>query len=395
MPRRFLSIWFNGLSSDWFCNRDPRLRERPFVLSTPSHGRMVVSALNPVSATHGLYKGMAIADARALIPSLEVKDDLLHLKEKLLQRFAQWAIRFTPVVAIDAEDGLILEITGCSHLWGGDRPYLQEIKQKIQSLGYQVRTAIADTIGAAWALAHYARDSHIIAHDLYAEHIMCLPPASLRLEPSMIERLHKLGLIEIRDILHMPRPALKRRFGDVLMKRLNQAFGIEEEIIVPIIPVELYEERLSSMEPIRTRKGIEIALQQLLETLCKRLAHEQKGLRKAMFTCYREDGKTAKISITTNSPSHHTKHLFKLFENDISSISPGSGIEVFSLTASHVEDLPSAQEKIWEAAGGGLNDQRVSELYDRLSANKEVIAILDTCLLNIICQKNRLNQQIP
>jgi protein ImuB len=375
MPKQFLSIWFESLSTDWFCNRDPSLRKRPFVLSMASHGRKVVSALNTVAATQGLHKGMAIADARALIPSLDVKDDLPNLNEKLLQRFAQWSIRFTPVVTIDPEDGLILEITGCSHLWGGDLPYLQEIIRKIKALGYQVRTAIANTIGAAWALAHYSKQSATIEQDLYAEQMMCLPPASLRLEPSMIERLHKLGLKQIRDILHMPRPALKRRFGDAFMKRLNQVFGIEEEIIVPIIPVEIFEERLSSMEPIRTRKGIEVALQRLLETLCRRLTHEQKGLRKALFTCYREDGKTAGISINTNSPSHHTKHLFKLFENDISTISPGSGIEVFSLTASHVEDLPSAQEKIWEASGGGLKDQRVSELYDRLSANKEVIAI--------------------
>jgi protein ImuB len=268
-----------------------------------------------------------------------------------------------------------LDITGCAHLWGGERPYLQEVNRKIQSLGYHVKTAIADTIGAAWALAHYARHSQIIEQDLYAENILTLAPESLRLKPNISERLHKLGLKEIRDLLSLPRASLRRRFGDTLMKRLNQTFGIEEEIINPIMPLELYAERLSSMEPIQTRKGIEIALEKLLESICTRLAREQKGLRTAIFTCYREDGKTAEISIHTNSPSHHAAHLYKLFDNDISTISPGSGIEVFALTAPKVEDLPAAQEKIWEGPGGGLQDQRISELYDRLTANKEVIAV--------------------
>jgi protein ImuB len=318
---------------------------------------------------------MYVADARALIPTLEVREDLPNLKGKILNRFAQWSIRFTPIVAVDGDDGLILDITGCAHLWGGELPYLQDITRKIQLLGYHVKTAIADTIGAAWALAHYAPLDNIIEQDLYAENILTLPPVSLRLENNISERLHKLGLREIRDLLRLPRASLRRRFGDPLMKRLNQAFGIEEEILDPIMPVELYVERLNSMEPIQTRKGIEIALQTLLESICTRLAREQKGLRAAIFTCYREDGKNAEISIQTNSPSHHVVHLYKLFENDISTISPGSGIDVFALTASKVEDLPAAQEKIWQVPGGGLQDQSISELYDRLTAHKDVIAV--------------------
>ncbi len=375
MQRRFLSIWFFCLSTDWFSNRDPHLRTIPFILSTPSNGRLVITALNPVASSLGLEKGMSLADARALIPSLEVLDNIPHLEGKLLNRFAHWAIRFTPVVSIDPPDGLILDITGCTHLWGGEKSYVNEITSKIQTLGYHVKTAIADTIGASWALAHYARPSQIIENDLYSENMMSLPPESMRLEPSITERLHKLGLKEIRDLLNLTRSSLKRRFGDTLIKRLNQGFGIEAEIIPFIVPVEPYEERLSSMEPIQTRKGIEIALQKLLETICHRLTMEQKGLRKCMFRCYREDGKTSEIAISTNSPSHHAEHLFKLFENDISTIRPGTGIEVFSVSAVVVEDLPSGQEKIWESAGGGLHDQRVSELYDRLMASRDVVAI--------------------
>ncbi len=374
MQKRYLSIWFDRLATDWFSNRDRKLRELPFVLTRNSHGRIEISELNAVAVHQGIYPGMALADARAIVPSLAVKEDLPSLKEKLLKHFGNWCIRFSPFVALDPTDGLMVDITGCSHLWGGDESYLKEIKQKIAGLGYHIRAAIADTIGVAWALAHYSPQPLLIENELYTENILSLPPESLRLDLLITERLHKLGLREIRDIITMPRPALRRRFGDSLIRRLNQAFGIEEEILDPVVPISLYEERLHCMEPIVTRKGIEIALERLLQSLCSRFIREQKGLRKACFKGFREDGKTTEIYIETNSPSHHKEHLFKLFENSISSLQPDSGIELFLLTAMIVEDLPAAQEKIWEAAGG-LQDQRISELYDRLTSHKDVISI--------------------
>ena len=118
----------------------------------------------------------------------------------------------------------------------------------------------------------------------------------------------------------MPRSALRRRFGQPLIKKLNQALGKEEESIVPVLPIEPYHERLPCLEPIVTATGIEIALRQLLETLCLRLQQEQKGLRTAIFKCYRVDGKTEQIDIGTNRPSYNVNHLFKLFEIKISTI---------------------------------------------------------------------------
>jgi protein ImuB len=98
----------------------------------------------------------------------------------------------------------------------------------------------------------------------------------------------------------MPRSALSRRFGKHLIQRLNQALGQEEEAIIPILPIEPYQERLPCLEPISTATGIEIALKRLLETLCLRLQQEEKGLRMASFKGYRIDGKNEEISIEIN-----------------------------------------------------------------------------------------------
>jgi protein ImuB len=247
---------------------------------------MVVTAANALAETQGIYSGMVLADARAIIPGLQVLDDKPELIDRLLKRIAEWCIRFTPFAAIDPPDGIILDVTGCSHLWGGDAPYLNDIVNRLKVRGYHVRAAIADTIGTAWAIARFGQ-SCIINPGQQTEAILPLPPAALRLEADTIERLHKLGLRQVKDFIGMPRSALRRRFGNHIITRLNQALGLEEEIIQPVQPIEPYHERLPCLEPIVTATGIEIALQRLLEALCHRLQKEEKGLRLASLKCYR------------------------------------------------------------------------------------------------------------
>src|SRR5690606_12992514 len=147
----------------------------------------------------------------------------------------------------------------------------------------------------------------------------------------------KLGLRRINDFIDMPSSALRRRFGASLLQRLGQALNRTPESIIPVRPVSPYQERLASLEPIRTRKGIEIALEQLLEKLNKRLYQENQGLRKAILQLFRVDGKKQEIEIGTNRPSRDPKHLFSLFSEKITQLAPGLGIEQFLLEAPHVE----------------------------------------------------------
>lgn len=366
MEKRFVSLWFRYLSTDWFSLRQPELKSIPFVLKTSSHGRMIITATNLIAEQRGIRVGMALADARVFTPDLEALDDKPGLPEKLLKRLAEWCIRFTPVVAVDLPDGLLMDVSGCSHLWGGDESYLKDICHRLNVRGYTVRAAIADTIGAAWGIARYGIESPVIEKDEHIKALMTLPPEALRLEAESVSRLHKLGLHRIRQFIGMPRTALRRRFGQAFLQQLDKALGQEIETLDPVIPIEPYQERLPCIEPIVTAVGIEIALQQLLEQLCFRLQHEQKGLRVAVFKGYRVDNKIEQIEIATNRPSNHVKHLFKLFEIKLSTIEPALGIELFTLEASKVEDHFSQQEKMWEGSGG-LEDERLSELIDRLA----------------------------
>jgi protein ImuB len=366
MAKRYVSIWFRHLVADRIVRRQPELKYIPFITAAPERGRMVVKVVNEVAQGKGIHIGMVVADCRAVLPGLTVLDDDPKLIERLLKALAEWCICFTPIVAIDPPDGLILDASGCAHLWGGEQAYLHDIVTKLTNFGYNVNAAIADTIGMAWAMARYGDGNSIVPPLQQMEALLSLPSAALRIEPSIVSKLDKLGLYKIKSFINMQRLALRKRFGQSLLMRIDQAIGTGVEIIEPVCPIEPYQERLPCLEPIRTATGIEIALTQLLETICTRLTKEDKGLRKCVFKCFRVDGNIQKIEIGTNKPSRNAAHLFKLFEIKISQIEPKLGIELFLIEAPIVEDLSSQQEALWSTTGNG-DIVAVAELLDRFS----------------------------
>lgn len=343
------------------------------MMAAPERGRMVIKAANIIAEQKGIRVNMVVADCRAILPELQVLDNDPALAEKLLNALAEWCLRYTPIVAVDLPDGLLLDVTGCAHLWGGEHSYLKELVTRLRAFGYDVRGAIADTIGTAWAVSRYGQATPLIEAGKQAEALTPLPPAALRLETAIIEKLEKLGLYHIGSFIHMPRSALRRRFGKSLLMRLDQALGQEMETIQPIKPIEAYAERLPSLEPIRTAPGIEIALRKLLEALCERLAKENKGLRKAVFKGYRIDGIMQQIQITTSRPSRNVDHLFKLFEIKICGIMPALGIELFALEAPVVEEINTLQDALWNSKK--TNERDIAELLDRLAVKVGITAI--------------------
>jgi protein ImuB len=363
--KRFVSIWFPHLSTDWFELRKPEVKKIAFVLVAPSHGRMIITSANVLAQKKGIKKGMILADARASFPSLQYFDDKPNLEQQLLQRIAEWCIRFTPCASIDPLGGIILDASGCSHLWGGDETYVSDIIKRLAAKGYYAKAAMADTIGCAWAVTRFSNE-RVIQKGKHLDALLALPPESLRIETKTVQRLHQLGLREIKNIVSIPRSSLRRRFGSLIIQRINQAIGTEQEFIQPVYPMEPFQERLPTIEPIQRLEGIEIALNELLERLCKRLLREGKGIRTAYFRCYCVDSKVSGIQISTSRASNNIQHLFHLFGLKLSGIEPELGIELFVLEATKVEDCVPAQEEFWKQTTG-LNNDKLSEFLDRIS----------------------------
>jgi len=365
MSKRFVAIWFKHIKTDWMQKKNPNLKDVPFVLAKPDHGRMMITEVSKTAKAKGIYTGMIVSDAKVIYPALQVLDDIPGLNEKLLKNIAEWCIRYAPVVAIDLPNGIILEATGCTHLWKGEERYLKDITDKLKSFGYHIRAAMADTIGTAWAVSRYGKIKAIIKSGEQTEALLSLPPIALRIQPEINEKLQKLGLIEIGSFINMQSSALRRRFGADFLLRLYEALGTKEEYIQSVIPSVEYSERLPCLELIQTKTGIEIALEQLLEKLCRRLIKEGKGLREANFIAHRIDNKIEKIIIKTNHASNNPKHLFKLFEYKIEKIEPALGIELFMLEAPKVEKVVSIQQTLW-TTNGSLESREVAEFLDNV-----------------------------
>lgn len=370
---RYLSIWLPQPVVDRAVQLRPELKDVPFVLATPLRGRMVVQSASVAAMQQGIKPGMVVADARAVLPALQVYPEKEGRQQQLLTRLALWCLRYTPVAAIDP-DGLLLDISGCAHLWGGEQAYLQDIMNRLRAEGYTVKAAIAGTIGAAWAVARYGSGFEIVPPGGQLDALLAFPPAALRLETGILERMFKLGLYKTGNFVNMPRTVLRRRFGQQLLQRIDQALGQAIETLTPVLPPMHFRERLPCLDPIRTRTGIDIALRKLLEQLCLKLLQEGKGLRSAVFKGYRIDGITEQVEIGTSRAVRHVAHLYRLFEQKIATITPALGIELFVLEAPVFEPLSVQQEALWQMLGGDAGTE-LSQLIDRLEGRLGAAAI--------------------
>jgi len=363
--KRYVSVAFRRLLTDWHKRKNPLLREVPFVMAVSDHGRMVITEICPEIARQGIAVGMTMADARALLPELKMVEEEKGLAQRLLEGLAGWCIRFSPELALCPPDGLIIDASGCAHLFGGEPAYLDHIRSRLGALGYDVRLGMADTIGTAWAVSRFGKENAIVPVGASVQALESLPPAALRLEPATLDRLRKLGLYRIGDFMAMPRASLQRRFGSSLLERLDQALGIREEAFIPVKQSVPYQERLHCLEPVRSAHAIAAALEELVGRICRRLEKEGMGLRTALFSGFRVDGKTVSLSIATTRPSRSEKHLLKLFEPKLSTLEPDLGIELFSLEAPIVEMQNATTGKLWEVFGKG-DDAGLAELVDRI-----------------------------
>lgn len=366
MEQRFVSIWFRHLLTDWLLRKQPDLKGSPFVLTQAQRGQLVVIAANDVAERAGIYNGMVLADARALEPTVENFDYKSDLVGKLMETIAEWCTRYTPSVSVASPDGLILDVTGCAHLRGGEHPYLKDLVVKLRGFGYDARAAMADTIGTAWAISRYGTDAPIIQPGKNKEALFKLPPASLRLSDETAAKLHRLGINTVSKLLEIPRSNLSRRFGQETTLRLAQALGEVQEKINFRGYTAPYVEDLAMPAGIACAEGIAEAMKIMLEKICRRLMEEHKGIRLLILECFRVDGKIETAQIGTGKPTRNPKHLFKLFQEKLVTIEPALGIEQFRLSATQIDDMLPTQDEMLNAAENA-NDEQVHELIDRLA----------------------------
>ena len=242
--RRIVSLWLPSLPIERLVRtRDAGLTaspEAPFALVEAGPHGLRLTACNDAARARGLTAGERLADARARVPGLASAVHDTRADAALLLGLARWAERWSPFVALDAPDGLGLDVTGVAHLFGGEALLLADLADRFGRLGLTVRAGLAGSLAAARALARFAADPRtIVAPGGERTALAGLPVECLAIDAEEARTLRRAGLKTVGQLCDIPRPALARRFrgpdrSQRLLDRLDAALGIADEPLSPL-----------------------------------------------------------------------------------------------------------------------------------------------------------------
>ena len=395
-PLRILALGFPHLPTDRIARRKwgPSWRStgRPDEPALACAGRhdntMRLTALDEKAEAIGLRRHQGLTEARALYPQLEIEEENPEKDRRLLLSIADWCDRYTPLVAQDGEDGLFLDITGCTHLFGGEAALLEDALSCLFRMGLDARAAIASSPGLAWAAAHFGRGGVIEEEDV-RNVLLPLPVQALRLETDLVASLSKLGLKRIRDLAAAPRAPLARRFGTRLLQRLDQALGHEEEPISPRRPVASLSAERRLTEPVSSQEDILHLATRLATALKPGLEARDAGGRLFELVLFRVDGKVLRIPIGASQPLRDPERISRLFSERLAAIhddlDAGFGFEILRLNVLTHENFNARQG---DFAGKEQAETSLPDFIDRVSAR-----LGPDCLHGFLSRESHIPEQ--
>ncbi|HUF44018.1 MAG TPA: DNA polymerase Y family protein, partial [Aestuariivirgaceae bacterium] len=289
--------------------------DQPLVLVQAGPHGLRLAACSAAARIRGLKPGERLADARARVPNLVSRRHEPDRDGAVLLRLVRWSERWSPFIAPDPPDGLVLDVSGIPHLFGGEAALLADMAAKFRRLGFTVRLSLAGTAAAAWALARYApplspfaargvggegeqmagfceapallppagrgvggegpgalQSAPIVAPGREASALAALPVEALGLDVETCEALRRLGLKRIGQLHDLPRASLARRFrggaASPLMARLDQALGLAETPIAPLGPPPVLAVREALIEPLVSAEGVTGLIEHLARAFC-------------------------------------------------------------------------------------------------------------------------------
>ena len=354
----------------------------------PGKGGARIVSLNRAARQGGLTEGELLSNARSKVLDLQSRDADPAADAAALRKLALWCLRYTPIAASwddkSGADGLFLDITGCSHLLGGEAQLLADLEGRLRAFGLYPRTAIAGTAGASWAMArHGASHRRIVASGEESNALEDLPLAALRLSAETQALLRRLGFKRIGELVDQPRAPFAARFEPELLRRLDQALGRAPEPLVSIVAPPVYHARAAFLEPILSQEHVLEAATRLLRELGDALARDGVGarvLRLLLFrvvseTRFQHDGGVQSLDLGLAAPSRDPEHIARLIALRLDRL--GDDLEAdfgFEAAAVHVlaaEPLAERQERLGmdeaSAAPEGLA-RLIDRLQQRLGA---------------------------
>ncbi|HKU64774.1 MAG TPA: DNA polymerase Y family protein [Rhizomicrobium sp.] len=366
--RRILALWFPRLPADRFIRKNGGPFEAPLAVSLKTGNALQVHALEKRASRLGLCKGQPLANARAMVQPLKVVPADERADAALLENIADWCDRFTPLVSLDAPDGLFLDITGAAHLFGGEAVLLTMVIRRISEQGLTVRGAIAGTSLAARALARF-QSRAIVPPGGEGQAMAPLSILALDCDDKNLRALRHAGLKTVGMVAERLSSELSERLGKSFVTRLKIMLGAEEQPLQPRRPLPdlMAEQRFA--DPIVTQDAIAASLFSLAVSLSEILERQGRGARRLEAAFFRADGKVERIAIRTGEGLRDPKIILRLLNQKLDALAdpldPGFGFDVIRLEALLAEET----KPVTISFDSGENArQQILFLIDRLSA---------------------------
>jgi protein ImuB len=363
--------------------------EQPFAVVQDTGKTQVISSLSVSAEGWGLSHGQPLRDALAMCPDLITRLQNRQLEARFLASLRRWASKFSPWVAEEVPNALVIDLTGCAHLFGGELGVIQQMESDCLDLGLSVHIGLADTKGAAWALARYAGQplglsrtgdaidqeapatrsravkrrnwerggqpprlqlsqgglGRIAAPGFTRQALAPLPVAALRLEDHVITSLNRLGLHRVENLTDQPRAAIARRFGKGTIYRMDQALGVAPEPVSPAKQSLHFACRLTLPEPIGLIEDMLAALDKLLPRLAASLTAKGRGVRRLRLEAYSTDQTMQSVEAGLARPSADVARIRPLLVIKLKDIKAEFGIDVLRVVAVQTEPIYAHQNK--------------------------------------------------
>ena len=368
--RRYLALWFPFLPLD-------RLRiarhdlwaaqgqDAPAVIVETVRGAMRLMTLDANALAIGLSPGMTLADARAREPDLRVFEADPHADQDWLERLCDECARYTPNAALDPPQGLMLDISGCAHLWNGEEALARAAVERLERHGMRVRHAVAGTPEGAHALARFAS---VPAADEEGA-LRRLPIEALGLEEESTVALRRAGLRTVGDLAARPAPTLAARFGKEAVDALHRLLGLGHRPLVPRRPRPAVRIERRFAEPVGSTVYALRTLEEMAAEAGERLGERGQGGRRFEILFFRTDGLAFPLRVETSLPVRDVPSIMRLVQERIDSLSdpldPGFGFDMLHLTISQAEAMAATQLAL--EGGEARREEEIAALIDRLS----------------------------
>ncbi|GGA38938.1 Y-family DNA polymerase [Pelagibacterium lentulum] len=388
IKRRYLALWLPYLSTERIERKEtskplqPKQDSGPLVLVARKDSSLRIAAASAQAYLLGLKPGLTFADAKSQVPNMRVLPHDPQADALLLIKIANWCNRYTPIVCSQDPDGLILEISGSAHLFGGEALLEKDLAETLKSQGFMAKTAIAGTAQAARAFCRFGTGG-ILMPPKSRQDLLALPIDALEADQKTTLALRRAGLLSLNDLASRPRKPLAARFSSALTHKLAQVLEEIDEPIIAHRPVPGFHAYMKFSDPIGLMEDIEQALASLCVALCKKLGEKAQGGRHFELVFFRADGALRRLDILSGQALRDPDVLLRLIKLRLDALTdpldPGFGFDIIQLAVVQSDTAPSVQNRL---DSNQVPQTELNGLIDRLSARLGAKAIQKFIPLN-------------